>query len=274
MIQDYELRNLILAVYFRDASEEQKQLANILLQAIMDGQLDTIKQLFASNPEIFPRDNTILLYVLKTNWRLEMTQFFHQVVGCSFNSLYFSPEVLCEEAAEKDRSDVLRYLHTQGCAWNYKTLVSAASFDHGFECLQYAHSNGCTWHPDVVLEAINNQNWYHAIWSIVNGCSYNPEQFFELMVNYENDRQEELNKEAGGEGEELFDALQIYESYAEGEHFLQNPSHYETLHSFFFDHVCKFNGKGEIPVCLYEYLEALVDDIDDGLEQVDHEKVI
>ena len=55
-------------------------------------------------------------------------------------------------AAREGRLRVLRYLRSEGHAWNHRTCAAAARGGH-LECLVYARENGCPWDEFTCMAA-------------------------------------------------------------------------------------------------------------------------
>ena len=78
----------------------------------------------------------------------------------------------CEIAARDGHLGCLKYLHENGCYWDFLTCASAAANGH-LKCLKYAHENGCLWFCATTLSAASNGHLECLRYAHENGCPWN-----------------------------------------------------------------------------------------------------
>ena len=66
---------------------------------------------------------------------------------------------------------LLEYLHSQGCPWDERTSVAAASHPTA-ACLRFVHQQGCPWSHDTVLAAASQGAAQCLQYAIQQGCPY------------------------------------------------------------------------------------------------------
>ena len=169
-----------------------------------------------------------------------IVQFLSEVVGCSWDGPEYSSEDVCNLAAIKEVPDTLRYLHHHGCCWDAsRILVEAATFDFGLECMKYLRANGVQWTPEVVSEAVEENCWRNVFWAVINGCPYDADQLFQLLIEYEDRRAVEEDEDPE---EELLDPLAVYECYEDDAHYLTDENFQAILIRFYHEHLIIFEG--------------------------------
>lgn len=90
-----------------------------------------------------------LCNIAAINNSLESLKYLYE----NFNDKQLWGTTTTRYAASYGNIDILKYLHKNGCPWDWKTCKYAVETDC-LECLEYAHKNGCLWNEDVMNTAI------------------------------------------------------------------------------------------------------------------------
>ena len=77
----------------------------------------------------------------------------------------------CAWAASRGHLEILQWLRSQGCPWDYFTCAWAAEKGH-LKCLQWARSEGCPWTKYACLFSARDGHLECLQWARENGCPW------------------------------------------------------------------------------------------------------
>lgn len=88
---------------------------------------------------------------------------------------YIWPDLVCADIAGTagDHVDCLKYVHENGCSWDYCTCADAAA-EGNVKCLQYAHKHGSAWNDAVCSFAGRYGHIACVRYARENGCPWSP----------------------------------------------------------------------------------------------------